>query len=387
MRHLKMIGLCLVAVFALGAVAASAAQAEGPEWGRCVKLAKNKGKYKDANCQELEGKTNGKGEFKAKAKGVYEWVGGVANMLPRTRQEGQVQGRRLHRTRRQDQNKGVFTPKAKGEYEKVAAGGKFTGTGGKPSCGVLIAFASTAKTGLEIAERGKRYTDATCSLTAGGERCGVVSSPPRRGMRERVVCWRSDGHERCGERRGDASRDACCLERWRAARKGPTLGEIVVNTLKGELGYINKAKQEVGVLLKPATGTVFVSFRCFNEEEGANSEFVVGVGNETEGAAYKPEATGGNDGIISPITPVDAMTPTLTQQYTVSHEENGQIHEAYENSWAYNVPQKFESGPVTELELVDQAGEAYEKGEPQESSLWSEAGEEVTNVATPEGDG
>ena len=75
MKHVKLVGLCLLAVFALAAVAATAAQAEGPEWGRCVKLAKDKGKYKDANCSELEGKTNGKGVFKAKAKGFYEWEG------------------------------------------------------------------------------------------------------------------------------------------------------------------------------------------------------------------------------------------------------------------------------------------------------------------------
>ena len=47
---------------------------------------------------------------------------------------------------------------------------------------------------------------------------------------------------------------------------------------------------------------------------------VVGVGNKTEGAWYKPENKGGNDAIISPITPVNAMTLKYTQVYTVNPE-------------------------------------------------------------------
>jgi hypothetical protein len=39
-------------------------------------------------------------------------------------------------------------------------------------------------------------------------------------------------------------------------------GTIKTNALAGELGYINKAKKEVGVLLKAETGSVLAEFNC-----------------------------------------------------------------------------------------------------------------------------
>ncbi len=384
MRHVKMVGLCLLAVFAFGAVVASAAQAEGPEWGRCVKLAKDKGKYKDANCQELEGKANGKGVFKAKAKGFYEWEG---NANTTCYEEPGKKGKYKNNTCTELEGKtkkGVFTPEEKGKYEKVAAGSKFTGTGGQGKLWGSVAYAFDCENGPGE-ERGKLYTEAACSRNSEeGEVWGGFIATPAVECASEASSGEATGTN--GVANVKVTFKGCTLfETISCSSEGAKVGEIVVTTLKGELGYINKAKKEVGVLLKPAAGTTFASFRCFNEAEEDNSEFVVGVGNETEGAAYKPEATGGNDGVISPVTPVDAMTSTLTQQYTVSQEENANKHFAYEGSHAYNVPQKFETGPVTALEVFDQSGEAYEKGEHQESSLWSEAGEEITNVATPEG--
>lgn len=75
MTRIKIIGLCLIAIFATSAMVASAAQAG--EVGECVKLAKvggkYTGKYLDKNCQtratsaqEAEGKKN-----------KYEWSPGV----------------------------------------------------------------------------------------------------------------------------------------------------------------------------------------------------------------------------------------------------------------------------------------------------------------------
>ncbi len=43
MGRIRTVGLCLLAMFALGAIIASVAQAEGPEWGRCK--AQKGGKY------------------------------------------------------------------------------------------------------------------------------------------------------------------------------------------------------------------------------------------------------------------------------------------------------------------------------------------------------
>ena len=147
---------------------------------------------------------------------------------------------------------------------------------------------------------------------------------------------------------------------------GKAAEEIQVNPLSGKIGYIEKASHSVGVLLEPtATGHLFAEFIC----EGAGLEIGVGVGNATEGAAYTPEATGGNDGIISPITPVDTMTNKLTQVYTVKNQFEG------------NIPGNFEGGRIEQLE--DYAN-LYLEGLGQGSS-WSKAGQEITNVNTTEG--
>ena len=67
MTRIKIVGLCLVAMFALSALATTAAQAG--EYGKCVKQAKPyKGGYEDKNCQTVSGTKTGK----------YEWVPGVS---------------------------------------------------------------------------------------------------------------------------------------------------------------------------------------------------------------------------------------------------------------------------------------------------------------------
>ena len=65
MRHVRMLGLCLVAVFAIAAVAATAASASSPEWGQCY--AKAGGKYANSNCTQKA----------KKGAGTYEWRKGT----------------------------------------------------------------------------------------------------------------------------------------------------------------------------------------------------------------------------------------------------------------------------------------------------------------------
>ncbi|HTY97929.1 MAG TPA: hypothetical protein VMB91_12865, partial [Solirubrobacteraceae bacterium] len=85
MKRINVLGLCLVAVFALSAVIASAAFAVDPEFQICGKAAKNgkvyTGKYSDKACSAAEPKGEGKYEreewskakkmgFKAKNEGA-----------------------------------------------------------------------------------------------------------------------------------------------------------------------------------------------------------------------------------------------------------------------------------------------------------------------------
>jgi hypothetical protein len=78
-RHLRMLGLCLIACCAVVAVGATSAAAL-PEWGQCV--AKEGGKYSESNCVAKASKGSGKFEFKkattiAKKKFVGEGGAGV----------------------------------------------------------------------------------------------------------------------------------------------------------------------------------------------------------------------------------------------------------------------------------------------------------------------
>jgi hypothetical protein len=62
MKRIKVVGLCLVAIFALSAVAASGASAA--EVGECIKQAKPyKGNFTEKSCQTVSGTKEGKYEF------------------------------------------------------------------------------------------------------------------------------------------------------------------------------------------------------------------------------------------------------------------------------------------------------------------------------------
>lgn len=79
MNRFRLIGLCVLAVFATSAVAASSAAAEAPEMGRCVKVAPKTGKYASATCTKL--KTAGEFEWLPGAeKNKFTGVGGVGTL-------------------------------------------------------------------------------------------------------------------------------------------------------------------------------------------------------------------------------------------------------------------------------------------------------------------
>ena len=180
-----------------------------------------------------------------------------------------------------------------------------------------------------------------------------------------------------------------------ATTPGLPAGEIQTAPFKGRLGYINKATHAVGVLLQPATaGGPFAEFEVF---EGQKVDHV-GAGSAAEGAFYE-EASGtptGNDGVISPITPINQMTHTFTQNYrtetiapyepvscpishTCPHGDENFAEEPAKD--ILNIPSHFEGGPVEALENY------LANSEPGNGTgSWSPAGQEITNVNTVEGE-
>lgn len=177
--RLKIMGLCLVAVFAMAAVVSASASAAEPAFYECAKLTAKPytGKYTDKKCS----KEATSGEIAEGKKNKYEL------------QEG------------------------------VGKGKVFKGKGGKatlhtPAVGGVVECKS-------FKDEGKIATPTTESK--------VVSTFT-----------------------------SCTSLSKKCTSPGAKAGSIVTNNLKGELGYINKAKKEVGVLLSPETGTVLAEFNC-----------------------------------------------------------------------------------------------------------------------------
>ena len=176
-----------------------------------------------------------------------------------------------------------------------------------------------------------------------------------------------------------------------ATTPGLAAGEIQTTSLKGRLGYINKATHEVGVLLEPTS--VNGRFAEFEVLEG-NLLIGVGVGNATEGSFWEGAGTpgdpSGHDGVISPVTPVDQMTHTFTQNYRIEERrvpcpENckPELGGGTEMPAYLNVPSSFEGGQFQALESYDEStGKELPVGL---SGEWQPSGQEITNVNTVEG--
>jgi len=322
-----MLGLCLVAVFAVGAYAVSSASAL-PEWGKCE--AQAGGKYSDANCA-----------VKAKkGAGSFEW-----------RKASEVASKRV----------------AEGKSGNVPFAGHNLGSGGT----------------LTTAFRECWTHEGTVSIRTTRQKCAEEGEERLHTSQFYVECGTeaNTGEAVASNKVGNVHvkfTGCLLLGQVPCNSSGQAEGEIETNPLKGELGYIKKSAKEVGVLLEPAKKAgAFAEFEC-----AGSLNTVVGVGSKKTGAEYTSsgcfgecpgatpaqEAHGGYDGIISPITPVDEMTSEYKQVYT------------QESEYPYrNIPSNFEKKHTDVLEdyisLVS---------EPSHQTDWSAAGEVITNVNTPE---
>jgi hypothetical protein len=362
-KRVKLIWLAVVAAFALPAIAvtASSASAAEPEWGHCVAV-KSKGHYEDGNCSK-EAFTENKKHVK-KYKGKFEWIPGSAAACF-AQKHGKYKDAGCTE---EDLKKGA----PKGKYEKTG-GPKFAGEGG---AGVLT------------------------STLDGCEQEGIHKSLPRKDCEAEGYAEFGAAQVECqsehasGEAAGsDEVKNisvrfvSCTFFGVPATTHGLPTGEIQVNPLKGRLGYINKAKHEVGVLLEPATGGLFAEFEVL---EGKLVDRV-GVGNALEGSFYEnagtPGEPNGHEGVISPIIPVDQMTHTFTQNYRgedrkVACPENCRTGEPELQEWV-NVPSSFEGGQLEALESHTEQTVGENAGAQNE---WGAAAQEVTNVNTLEGE-
>jgi hypothetical protein len=364
MRRIRIVGLCLIAVFAVVAVAATSASAAEPEWGHCV--AHKKGEYTEGNCKTKSAKAH---------KGKFEWLSGAVGCYAQKKGEYT--------------NSSCTTKSAKahkGKYEKTG-GGKFTAAGG---AGVLKTFLYSCRLPGQNGGNhpGSRVPHEDCESFYGGIPVQVECASEH-------ASGESAGSDEVAN--VSVRFTGCSTFGLPATSPGLPAGEIQTNQLKGRLGYINKSAHEVGVLLEPAAaGGQFAEFEVL---EGELMEHV-GVGSATEGAFYE-EAHGaptGNDGIISPIVPVNQMTHTFTQNYRIEVKEpylplscpisplscprgtESGLDEGTQDEDDLNIPSHFEGGQFEALEVHQVNTESNE------TTAWAPAGEEITNVNTVEGE-
>src|SRR6185312_17164249 len=87
MRRIKIVGLSLIAVFALAAITAGSASATAPEFGRCLKTAEHSlSNYNSSKCVQL-GSEGALSEAEELKKSVYQWAPGVVKTKFTTKQK------------------------------------------------------------------------------------------------------------------------------------------------------------------------------------------------------------------------------------------------------------------------------------------------------------
>jgi hypothetical protein len=303
-RHMRMqvLGLSLVAALSVVALTASSASAL-PEFGQCVVQAKHEGKYTNNVCTKKAKKVA------EKFTGEFEW------------------------------KKALEIPEAQR---------KLSGESGAAVLRTTFLICEPSAENLEKCREGEEELHfGPITVECEKQRNFAEISPTKASKEIRFVNVRFEGCKALGS--------IPC-----ANTASPEV--IETETLKGKLGFINKAStpREVGILLEPAVKRgEFAKFQC---EIGLTTH--VGAAKEREFPAYPPK--GGGDGIISPITPVNTMTTEHTQVYSINEAEGPEEDE--------NVPSKFAGrSPLKVLEDWTQ-----NSSEPQLRSKWSKAGETLT---------
>jgi hypothetical protein len=342
-RHVRMLGLCLVAMVAVAALGASSAVAS-PQFGKCVVAeGEFKAKYVDPNCTETQPKESR----------VYRWEN------------------------------------AKEVEEERIANGKpgpvhFTGKGGKG----LLNTGGQACYGGEYANY--RVTREKC--VNGG---GTVTNEEGLSVECEEESNEGDAVGKNKLANIEVTFTGCLiLGEVECHSAGAAESEIKTKTLKGKLGYPEpegKAKHEAAVLLEPQAGKSkpFAEFYCLfeyiktvvgrgNKKEGSyyviGTNYPAGCGGECPGATPEEEKRGGNAGIISPIIPVNEMTATYEQKFVGNKSE----------AEPQNIPSKLENKNISLLEDYVENGLFLHEDGSADSIMWAPASEEITNVNTPE---
>jgi hypothetical protein len=173
-------------------------------------------------------------------------------------------------------------------------------------------------------------------------------------------------------------------------------GEVEFNQMKGHLGYINKAKHEVGVVLEPATaGGLFAELE-WQRKEGERSFVRVGAGDSATGSFFEEPATpgfpNGDDAVVSAISPVGEASSTFIQNYLAEEREFPCVeaegcYPVISHDDVVQIPDRLEGGRLQQFEAWKEGEEETVFGyEPGVKGEWRSLGEQTSIYYTVEGD-
>lgn len=261
-RHIRTLLVALAAVFALSAVAVASASAAKPEFVICAKVAvAGTGAWNNKVCTEKDLSN----EY---IKVLPPWKKFAAGVWCAPVAEGES---------------GRY--KDEGCTEEAIPGGfvKVESAAANP-----LAFTSTSPTGYLENAKGEKIECKSDSNE------GVITGPKTVTVTVKFKECKGPLGTTCTS----------------TAPKAKNSGEIETNSLTGTLGYINAAAKEVGLSLKPTTGTLFTKFKCE----------LIGIGEEIEVG----EGTGkGGDSVIGTVTPVGSVSTTGELNYLCKSGSSG----------------------------------------------------------------
>ena len=133
----------------------------------------------------------------------------------------------------------------------------------------------------------------------------------------------------------------CASSGFKCSTSGAASGELKTKELTGTLGYLTKSTKEVGLDLKPASGTEFIEFEC-------------------AGGIVKVKVTGS---VICPLTPVNTSTTT----FTLTCKQKAGVQEF----------KKFEGGEEDVLKTSKNGGAAEGSGEETTTTLTASEAAEI----------
>ncbi len=257
MNRVRTLTLCLLAAFALAAVAASTASASLPEWGGCEPAPTGHGKYRDSACIEpVTGAAK-------KAEGDYEWYTGNNFGWVNNREHGIGHG----------------TPEVSFEIGIGATTFQTTGGDGNP----IACTGGNGRIRMNLAESTKGVHDVLLNF----EGCHEVGG-------------------------GEAQ---CTSE---GASDGDINDEFQYSDEEGFRGSLGYLAGKGGA--DPTVGLSLTTFNKVNPETKQPEKLLIAVCNGSLGTVWIGGEKKGGNAVISVIAPVDTMTQTYTQTYAPSSQ-------------------------------------------------------------------